>query len=807
MNNISNQSIMSGQVKFSSKNGIPFLPTKIVVYDGRKIPCFLKSKGAPNEFNKNPFYKWTLQEIENHKKWLEDTGKIKECNAIINLLSQTNFIMIDTDSEETTQQVEQMGFSDTFTTNSMRGKGKHYYIKSEKEGKEWKKEIKINGEDLDFITDYAFESLEKTAENVKQLITLHKEELEEKFKFKILLKGYKKIKTTPEERKMSNNDTIRNDFLNKNDYITKELLFRIIKEYDPNYFKGYDKWIQLVVGMSNQVRKPEEYDEYFALLLDFISKIDTFKPVYIQENLQLWGQLKTNTYQGATVKSGTFWYWLREMNPQRFIELKTARNGKLNYGIFNELKKYQLQKRYFEEYICSTRGAKLTYKEFDKLHQVWTDMNEDGLKSSFKCLQTWIKTKDKKGNEMDVPVSFIDKWLMDVDRRVYEGCDFLPPPLKCPETWFNLYDGMAVDDIEIKLPENEETIKEIISPILTHIYNLSGRDQKNYEFLLNILSYNFNYPGKRTRVAVIFRSKQGTGKNLFLEWNGQKLKGDKYYSQSSDHDVFLSRFANGFDGKLDAVFDEMEMGHKVEKRLKELTTANKISTEKKGIMTEFRQIVAQLWYLTNKDNAVRIDEWNRRNEVMDCYEGVRGDDKYFDNLVDAMDDILVGKCYVHFLRNIINTPEDFNFERNRPCGKAFKDMVDKNSPPMINFLQSIRYDEDLNACYTLKSFYDKYSKFLTEYNYNYKLDFRQFKQLLKAYSVEESDGNNSHRIINKFKLYEKAPISYKIDKDKYEILMEEYEEECDRDVKVLSEQEQEGLFKYEIEEDDDDTED
>ena len=51
---------------------------------------------------------------------------------------------------------------------------------------------------------------------------------------------------------------------------------------------------------------------------------------------------------------------------------------------------------------------------------------------------------------------------------------------------------MAVDDIDIEIPSDEDAILEIINPILTHIYNLSGRNKENYEFLLKILSFNFN---------------------------------------------------------------------------------------------------------------------------------------------------------------------------------------------------------------------------------------------------------------------------------------------------------------------------
>ena len=792
----------TAHIKFNIKHNIPFIPTKMNIFDGRKVPSYIRGKGSPNEFNINPFYKWTPEEVENHKKWLNDTGKIKQCDAIINLIYQTNFIMIDTDNEETDKKIEELGFKDTFYTKSTREKGKHYYIKTNKDGK-WKKEIKINNEDIDFITDYCFEKLEKETGDYKSLIEMEKPQLEEILKFKIKFSG-QKIKQNKEALiKYHARDNSRNAFLNKDDYIVKELLFEILNNIDPNYFSNFTRWKQLVIGLHNQVRKIDDDREYMALLLDITSKMDNFKPDYIRENLDFWNKLGRD-HSGDTIKSGTFWYWLKENNPDKFIELKNKRNGKVNFGIFNELREYEIQKKYFEEYVCAIRGSKMAYKEYDKNTEEWTDMNQESLKQNFHCLQTWVEIKDKKGNKSMMPVSFIEKWLLDPYRKVYEGMDFKPPPLKIPDTWFNLYDGLAIDDIPMEIPDNLNIIEETISPILTHIYNLSGRNKKNYDFFLKILSYNFKYTGERTKVAIVLRSKQGTGKNAFLEYIGQ-LQGMKYYSCSSDHEVFLSRFANGFDGCLTAVFDEMEMGHKVEKRLKELTTANHIFQEKKGIMSVKQTLIAQMWYASNKDNPIKIDEWNRRNDVFDCYEGVRFNEEYFDNLFDAFNNDYISKCFVHYLREVINVPINYNFERNRPCGQAYKDVIDKNSPPFINFLQSLRHKpDDLDSVYSLKALNLKFTRFLKNMNYSYCMDFRQFKQQLKAYSEDENDIINNHRIFKKFRLYEKAPINYKIDMEKYESLMDEYEEESDRNVRILTEEESANLNHYKVESDEED---
>lgn len=783
------------QVHYSLKNEIPFLPTKIILNkEGLKVPCFIRGKGSPNEFNTKTFPNWSLEEIQAHKDWLKESNKLKECDSIINIIKNTPYVMIDTDDSNSTEKIESLNISNTFNTHSTRGKGKHYYIKLENKQENFKKILKINGDEIDLITDYCFEKLDKECEKVDETFTMKSEELESLLNFKIPLKEEKRINKTVKPYK--NNDPVRNDFLNRDDYISKELLIEIITNLDPNYFKGYDRWVQFVIGLKGQVRDTNSNMEYLSLLMDFCSKMSNFKPEYIRENHDFWCKLDNDTFHQG-IKSGSFWYWLKECNSEKFLELKYKRNGKINYAIFNSLKKYEVQKKYFEDFICCIRGGKLYYKEYDLFKEEYTELSEETLNKTFRCLKTEILVKDKKGNETLSSVSFMDKWLNDPYRRVYENEEFLPPGGKeCPSTWFNLYTGMAVDDIDIEIPSDEDAILEIINPILTHIYNLSGRNKENYEFLLKILSFNFNYPGKRTKTAIVLRSKQGTGKNTLLEYIA-KLQGRQYYACSSDADVFLSRFANGFYGTLTAVFDEMEMGHKVENRLKELTTADEIFVEKKGVMLEKMNLTSQNWFLTNKDNCMMIDTHNRRNDVMDCYEGIIKDYEYFNNLYKAIEDDLVSKCFVHYLRNIINTPKDFNFEGNRPCGRAYKDMVDKNSPPFINFLQSLRHDNDeLDGVYTAKSLFNKFNKFLSWGKYSYRLNFRTFKQQIKAFTLDKDDSNNNRRILKPFRIYEKGAIHYKIDMDLYNILMEEYDDiEKDDSIPLISAEE---LNKYNI---------
>jgi hypothetical protein len=64
------------------------------------------------------------------------------------------------------------------------------------------------------------------------------------------------------------------------------------------------------------------------------------------------------------------------------------------------------------------------------------------------------------------------------------------------------------------------------SRILHHIDILTGHEGTDY--LLNYLAHMVQRPGELPRVALVFQSEQGVGKNVFFENFANKVLGNEY---------------------------------------------------------------------------------------------------------------------------------------------------------------------------------------------------------------------------------------------------------------------------------------
>jgi len=128
------------------------------------IGSFYKSIGILNkkininielkDGKKSPYYpldypNFTDEDRQNHN----EKYPIDNTNGFFTDLRGTGFMVIDADDEKAIEDFESKGII-TASTNTT--KGKHYYVKIE-DYEFFKKDVKINGTELDFITDYILE--------------------------------------------------------------------------------------------------------------------------------------------------------------------------------------------------------------------------------------------------------------------------------------------------------------------------------------------------------------------------------------------------------------------------------------------------------------------------------------------------------------------------------------------------------------------------------------------------------------------------------------------------------------------------
>jgi hypothetical protein len=73
-------------------------------------------------------------------------------------------------------------------------------------------------------------------------------------------------------------------------------------------------------------------------------------------------------------------------------------------------------------------------------------VNDDGVINKYTRLEFFTSFEhltyiDENGNDK----RFITEWLRDKNIRCYKNVGCYPPPLKCPDEWYNLWDGFLIE--------------------------------------------------------------------------------------------------------------------------------------------------------------------------------------------------------------------------------------------------------------------------------------------------------------------------------------------------------------------------
>ena len=135
-----------------------------------------------------------------------------------------------------------------------------------------------------------------------------------------------------------------------------------------------------------------------------------------------------------------------------------------------------------------------------------------GIKHSAKFVTYESVQTDRRGSKQVEELSFLDKWLNDPKQRHYDTLDFVPPPLDCPPDLYNTFHGFAGE----LLPPVPDDFIVNFEPIMTLLYDLCDHQEGPKEYVLSWLAHMIQLPAVLPRTGVIFKSKQGRGKNMLF---------------------------------------------------------------------------------------------------------------------------------------------------------------------------------------------------------------------------------------------------------------------------------------------------
>lgn len=348
-----------------------------------------------------------------------------------------------------------------------------------------------------------------------------------------------------------------------------------------------------------------------------------------------------------------------------------------------EYEEYAKRKEYVERFLCKVQQPEPMYMFQNGVHKKVEPMNPSQIALLMKPIPSGIL----RGG---LSVPFYDIWSSDLTHRLYRTMDFIPfnidKPIDDPNV-FNVFEGFNPDIYGD--PIDEETIRHRIKPYLDICEALCGGDDEHAMYFHRYIAQIFQDPSNRPPVSIIFKGKQGTGKNMVLDAIGNMLNGSHYISSSNPND-FFGEHAEGFYRKLLVNLNEAEGRNTFdfEGRIKSFITDPFIGINPKNVRPTQVANHARSVITTNKPNPIPIDVRSKDRR----YVAFQTTDEYLDfcssfwtELYHHLREPSVMKAlYQWFMRiNLV----DFDWIKRRPITKAYMEMCNLYCPVEALFFE------------------------------------------------------------------------------------------------------------------------
>jgi hypothetical protein len=694
-------------------------------FNGDVIPIAL----VKNE--KKPLYPHANKTNEElWKKWdKKGVAEVLSENADMGLLIRNHsLVVIDFDNKEQSSMFEDNIPEFQHTVKQSTKKGFHYFFKGTQQTKDMKlsNQVRPFGEniDIDIITTWdkgtggiitVFPSANKEwINNITEIPILP---LPEKF---IEFYNDKSIKKIKNEKKAKKQETKNED----NECCDFDTLKKIVMGLNAERSISFDSWHTVVWAIYNVGKDANVSDSKIVRLIHNFSEMSGDK--YDEDKVDDF--ISNNTIHcenGYGYKLGTLIAFLKEDN----IELYNI--------LFTKTLTYAKQKELFE----------LTH--FKIIHPpCYCTIQDDGdikiqSRKAFKESYEHILAFIPKLNQSD---TFLDMWFKDPKIRLYEHIDFIPPPLPCPQNTFNMWRGFAAENLNVESSNN-------IEPVMHHINVLVNHDEKARDYLIKWLAHIIQYPGLLNGIALVFKSEQGSGKNVLLEFMSEIIGNDLYFETADPTKQLWSRFANGRKNRLLINIDETSGKDTIpaSQQLKNHITSKHFNYEAKGVDPITLVNINRFVFTTNNQTPIKIESGDRRYVVFQCSDEKKGNTKYFNELVKFFNEPSNQKAFYEYLKGInINNVDWIN---DRPITELYKDIQEANHPIQIKFFKWLveTHDNDFSLRYSSESFFDHFNEFVKKGQYkNVEMNETSFRRLMKPYiKTKGSDDVPSKAFINK----------------------------------------------------------
>ncbi|UZO07687.1 uncharacterized protein OCT59_027963 [Rhizophagus irregularis] len=339
-------------------------------------------------------------------------------------------------------------------------------------------------------------------------------------------------------------------------------------------------------------------------------------------------------------------------------ELKRLINAAKNMKDLNQAKGYLCS--YFIP--CSNpHGVFMWRSEIKNLEHI-PDKNINKL---IRPITKVFYTQSEQGPSQKVEFN-INKWFMiEYSTVCVATCD--PQKSRIFKLGGQLYLNIFPEFLHILRPIStfESTIHLAVKFIFSHIQDIwcSG-DWNLTEYIIKWLAGVA--AGRKMYSILYLKSGQGWGKSIITDFIQRSVLGTQLVYKTSDPQTILGSFNGQLQGKDKVTGDIMEIH------------------EKYKTPTHYKNFISTI-VLTN-ENALRVENDDRRTVFLDVSPSRKGDLNYFKKLGDAMKYPGASEAFYAYLRVIADAYPDFN-GNPPPMTTSKQDHIISTLPPLFQFIK------------------------------------------------------------------------------------------------------------------------
>jgi hypothetical protein len=406
---------------------------------------------------------------------------------------------------------------------------------------------------------------------------------------------------------------------------------------------------------------------------------------------------------------------------------------------------YENKKKLFEETHFKLTNP-ISYITIEKDGELIEKKKYDFLNTYENLYYTdFIPITNKEGDitgYKPVQTNLVNKWMKDENIRTYNKIDFMPR-MTTPEGVYNTF----TEYVAVSKPKKNINIEDTL--MYKHLNNLCGNDDKVFDYVIKWLANRVQTPYEIPRTALLFKSIDGCGKNVFFDWFGCKILGAKYYAEVEEVELLFGRFNDIIKDKILIIGNEIQASKTINlnESIKYAITTENNSIESKGKQVYKNRNNIGYVFLTNNEFPLKITKTDRRFIAIKCNNDIANNNEYFTNLRNELNSGNIDRAFYDYLMNI--DLSEINFTTDRPETDYYEDIKMNYMEPHILFINNLLRENIDKENYEIMglNLFKIFDLFIKDRNIKCDISMTKFALRLKEFS------NINKKICKKGNLY------------------------------------------------------